>query len=276
VRLVADFVGHVRRADLLRPGDRVVVACSGGADSVALAHLAARSARRLGLAGVVLAHLDHALRPGSRDDAAFVAALAKRLGLPLVAERRAVRKRRGESPEAAARRVRYAFLERAAEKAGADVVATAHHMDDQAETVLLAVLRGTGPRGLAAMAPSRALRRGSKVRLVRPLLPFRRERLREWLARWSEPWREDPTNEAGNVRALLRSRAMPVLRECAGRDPVPLLARLAENARDAESKRPCAGEPAQGRGGDAEAASSRTRSPRARRSTTRRRSSSRA
>lgn len=231
MRLVSDFVGHVRAAELLRPGDRVLVACSGGADSTALALLLARSARRLGLAAVSIAHLDHALRPDSRDDAAFVEDLAARLELPAISERHPVKRRRGESPEAAARRVRYAFLERAAKATGSTVIVTAHHMDDQAETVLLRILRGTGPRGLAAIRPKRPLRRGSRIRLVRPLLVFRRERLREWLTRWGQAWREDPTNASGNVRARLRNRAIPVLRECAGRDPVPLLARLAENSR---------------------------------------------
>lgn len=247
MRLLADFIGHVRRERLLAPGDRVLVACSGGADSVALAHLVARAARRLSLGAVALAHLDHGLRPESRDDAAFVAALAARLGVPLEAERRVVRKRRGESPEAAARRVRYAFLERAARAARADVVVTAHHLDDQAETVLLAILRGTGVRGLAGIPAARPLAEGSRVRLVRPLLPFRRARLREWLTRWNEAWREDGTNDGGNVRARLRARAMPVLAECAGRDPAPLLARLADNARAAESKRPSADGSAKGR-----------------------------
>jgi tRNA(Ile)-lysidine synthase len=237
VRLVADFVGHVRRTGLLLPGARVLVACSGGADSVALTLLVARSARRLRLAAVVVAHLDHGLRADSRADAAFVEALAKRLELPVVSERHAVRRARGESPEAAARRIRYAFLERAAKSVRADVVVTAHHMDDQAETVLLRMLRGTGPRGLAAIRPTRTLRRGSNIALVRPLLPFRRDRLREWLRRWSETWREDPTNESGNVRSRLRNRAMPVLEECCGRDPVPLLARLAENARTDRTRR---------------------------------------
>jgi len=238
VRLVSDFVGHVRGAELLRAGDRVLVACSGGGDSVALTLLVARAARRLRLGSVAIAHLDHGLRPDSREDAAFVEALAARLELRVVSERHEVRRARGESPEAAARRVRYAFLERAAKAVGADVVVTAHHLDDQAETVLLRVLRGTGPRGLAAIRPTRALRRGSTIRLVRPLLPFRRARLREWLARWRETWREDPGNESSNARARLRHRAMPVLAECAGRDPAPLLARLADNARAAlESKR---------------------------------------
>jgi tRNA(Ile)-lysidine synthase len=237
VRLVSDFIGHVRRAGLLGPGDRVLVACSGGADSVALALLVAKSARRLALGSVAIAHLDHGLRPGSRADAEFVEALGARIGVRVVAERHEVRRRRGESPEAAARRVRYAFLERVARSAPADVVLTAHHMDDQAETVLIRVLRGTGPKGLAGIRPSRPLRRGSKIRLVRPLLPFRRSRLREWLTRWGETWREDATNADGNVRARLRNRALPVLAQCVGRDPVPLLARLAENCKSPRGSR---------------------------------------
>lgn len=237
MRLVSDFIGHVRRTGLLEPGDRVIVACSGGADSTALALLVAKSARRIGLAGVTIAHLDHALREDSRDDAAFVARLAARLGLPLASERRRVRAKKGESPEAAARRVRYAFLERSARAAGARKIVTAHHMDDQAETVLLRVLRGTGPAGLAAIRPSRRLRRGSDLRVVRPLLAFRRDRLREWLTRWGETWREDPTNVSGNVRARLRNEALPVLRACCGRDPVPLLARLADHARAGRAAR---------------------------------------
>jgi tRNA(Ile)-lysidine synthase len=236
VRLVSDFIGHVRRTGLLEPGDRVLVACSGGADSTALLLLVAKSARRLGLASVTIAHLDHGLRADSRDDAAFVERLAARLSLPFATQHRRIRPRRGESPEAAGRRVRYDFLERAARGAGATKVVTAHHMDDQAETVLLRILRGTGPRGLGSIRPERALRKGSTVRLVRPLLAFRRERLREWLVRWGEVWREDPTNVAGNARARLRNEAMSVLRECCGRDPVPLLARLADHARSVRTR----------------------------------------
>jgi tRNA(Ile)-lysidine synthase len=246
--MLADFVGHVRREELLAPGDRVLVACSGGADSTALALLVARAARRLSLGAVTIAHLDHGLRRESRADARFVERLAERLALPVVSERHEVKRRRGESPEAAARRVRYGFLESAARTTRANVIVTAHHMDDQAETVLLRVLRGTGPRGLAAIRASRPLRRGSRIRLVRPLLAFRRERLREWLERWRETWREDPTNVGGNARARLRRRAMPVLRECVGRDPVPLLARLAAHAASRrESKRPASHVPDAGR-----------------------------
>lgn len=246
--MLADFVGHVRREGLLAPGDRVLVACSGGADSTALTLLVARAARRLSLSAVTVAHLDHGLRKGSKADARFVERLAERLALPVVSERHEVSRRRGESPEAAARRVRYGFLEQAARTTRSNVIVTAHHMDDQAETVLLRMLRGTGPRGLAAIRASRPLRRASRIRLVRPLLVFRRERLRDWLERWREKWREDPTNVSGNARARLRSRAIPVLRDCVGRDPVPLLARLAANAaRRRQTKRPASGEPGAGR-----------------------------
>jgi tRNA(Ile)-lysidine synthase len=246
--MLADFVGHVRREGLLAPGDRVLVACSGGADSTALTLLVARASRRLSLGAVTIAHLDHGLRKGSRADARFVERLAARLSLPAVCERHAVTRRRGESPEAAARRVRYGFLEQVARTTRSNVIVTAHHMDDQAETVLLRVLRGTGPRGLAAIRASRPLRRTSPIRLVRPLLVFRRARLREWLERWRETWREDPTNVAANVRARLRNRAIPVLRECVGRDPVPLLARLAAHAaRPRKEKRPASLERGAGR-----------------------------
>jgi tRNA(Ile)-lysidine synthase len=245
--MVADLIGHVRRERLLAPGDRVVVGCSGGSDSIALALLVARAAKRLRLAKVTIGHLDHGLRAGSKDDAAFVAAFAARIGVAAVAERHPVKRRRGESPEAAARRVRYRYLERVARSTGSNVILTAHHMDDQAETVLLRILRGTGLGGLRGIVPSRPVRRGSPIRLVRPLLPFRRERLREWLTRWKETWREDPTNVAGNVRARLRHKAIPALRECSGRDPVPLLARLADRAAHLQRKRPSADVSAKGR-----------------------------
>jgi tRNA(Ile)-lysidine synthase len=224
------------------------VACSGGADSTALAVLLSRAASRLALTSVTLAHLDHALRPDSAADAKFVERLGARLGLRVTVERHPVKRRRGESPEAAARRVRYAFLESAARVAGANVVVTAHQMDDQAETVLLRMLRGTGVKGLAGIRPVRALRRGLRVRLVRPLLPFRGARLREWLTRWDEKWVEDPSNVDGNVRSRLRHKAIPVLAQCSGRDPVPMLARLADNARSRKRERPSAVVSAKGRG----------------------------
>lgn len=232
------FADHVRERRLLAPGDRVVVACSGGADSTALLCLVAATAGELDLGGVVAAHLDHGLRPDSAADARFVQSLAKRLGIACAARRIHVETRAGESPEEASRRARHAFLAEVAEREGATAVLTAHHLDDQAETLLLRILTGTGIAGLAGIPAVRALDVGARpgegggadVRIVRPLLPFRREELRAWLRARRQRWREDPTNRAGNVRARLRNEAFPVLASCVGRDPAPLLARLAENA----------------------------------------------
>src|SRR5262249_22105592 len=141
------------------------------------------------LAGV--AHLNHMLRGAEADaDEAFCAALASRSGVPFVAERidvPALARAEKRSVEDAARKARYAFLERAARASGADVVAVAHTKADQAETFLLRILRGAGTRGLAAIHP----RAG---RVVRPLIDVERAALREFLATRGQPFREDATN----------------------------------------------------------------------------------
>ncbi len=224
------FVEHVRERALLPAGARVLVACSGGADSTALALLVAGARDALALGDVVLAHFDHALRPDSAADAERVRALAATLGLRCVAARAACPPRDGAGPEDAARRARLAFLARTAAEQRATHVVTAHHLDDQAETLLLRILRGTGLRGLAGIPERRRLVPG--VELVRPLLTERRAALRELVAGRGLTWSEDPTNRAGNARARLRTQALPVLAAAAGRDPAPLLARLAENAAD--------------------------------------------
>lgn len=234
MRVPERFLHHVRRTGLLPRGAHVLVACSGGADSTALLLLLARLQRPLALGSVSAAHLDHALRDGSEEDARFVEALAAELGVPCATERRPVTRQRQESLEAAARRVRYAFLAETAERLGCGVVATAHQRDDVAETVLYRVLRGTTLRGLRGVAPATTI---AGVRVVRPLLPFRREDLREWLARQGRSWREDPTNEGGNDRARIRGEVLPLVRRMLRRDPVEPLARLAEEARREVARR---------------------------------------
>lgn len=194
------FRNHLAR---LAPQDPLVLAVSGGGDSVALALLVRRAGRR-----AVVAHLDHALRPESGEDLAFVRALAERLGFPFHAERVEVAKvarERGENLEAVAREVRYAFLHRVAKRVGAKAILTAHTLDDQAETVLLQLLQGT----------ARAL--GIREReglVVRPLLPFPREALRAYLRGLGEAWREDPTNQDPRLdRNYLRLMVFPLLLE---------------------------------------------------------------
>ena len=217
-------LGTIRRHALARSGSRVLVALSGGADSVALLHLLRELERdgRLVLAGA--AHLNHLLRGADADeDEAFCAALAARLNLPFVSERIDVgelARRQKRSVEDAARIARYAFLERAAERLGADVIAVAQTRDDQAETFLLRLLRGSGTRGLGGIRP----RAG---RVIRPLLDTSRSELRQYLAERADSFREDASNSdvailrnrvRHEVIPLLQSRFSPAITDVLARD----------------------------------------------------------
>jgi tRNA(Ile)-lysidine synthase len=227
---VIDLVRHfVRRHDLIRPDTAVVAAVSGGSDSVALAHLLAELDARGELRLVGLAHFNHQLRSSAGDDERFVQRLAETLRRPLAAERedvsaRARRERR--SLEDAARAARHAGLERARIRFLADVVALGHTRDDQAETFLLRLLRGAGPRGLAGMHP----RNG---RLVRPLLECRRDDLRAWLADRGIAFVEDETNvDVAIPRNRIRAELLPLLRARFNPRIVETLADEAELARE--------------------------------------------
>ena len=217
---------------LLPPGTAVVAAVSGGADSIALLHLLARLAgSRAARMELAVAHLDHGLRRGSAADRRFVEHAARDLGLRCWACRIPVseRLRRGESLEEGARRVRRAFLLEARERLHGDLIATGHHLDDQAETVLLRLARGAGPSALAGMAE-----RGPGP-FVRPLLTFERAQLRAWLDRRGLAFREDPSNRDLRFdRNRLRHRVVPVLEAeinpRAARHVVRAAARLREDA----------------------------------------------
>jgi tRNA(Ile)-lysidine synthase len=187
-------------------GDRLVVAFSGGGDSTALLWALARLAPGHELR-IVAAHLDHVMDDGSGERAARAADLAHRLGVPLVNARRAVpmRRRRGESLEAAARRIRYQFLEEVRRACGARYVATAHHRDDQAETVLLRLRFGSGLRGLAAIRPAAGA-------VVRPLLELPRTSLRLAIAAAGLTPCEDPGNaDPRQPRGRMRHHVLPAL-----------------------------------------------------------------
>lgn len=213
----------------LDPGDGLIAAFSGGPDSTALLLGLARLADARGHGGcrLVAAHLDHAMDPGSAERAEAAARLAVRLGVPFVAERREVPRlrRSSESPEAAARRVRYAFLEEVRRQAGARWIVTAHHRDDQAETVLLRLLLGSGLEGLGGIRPVHGA-------VVRPFLGLPREDLLAAVeAAGLEPVR-DPTNKDLEMpRNRVRHRLLPAL------DVSPaLLARVAGRARAASAR----------------------------------------
>ena len=186
----------------------VLAAVSGGADSVALLALL-RELARAGRIRLAAAHFEHGIRgEASREDAAFVRALCAEWGVPLTEGRAdvpALAKSRGVGLEQAARDARYAFLRQAKVDQGADLIALAHHLDDQAETVLMHLARGAGLRGACGM-------REREGDLWRPLLGMRKAELTAYLREKNIPWREDATNAlADNPRNIIRLEAMPAL-----------------------------------------------------------------
>ena len=214
---------------MLTAGNRVGVAVSGGADSVALLRLLHRLRDDLGITLAVV-HFDHALRGAeSETDAAFVAELARVLGLEFLAAREDVgaeAARQGWNLEDAGRRLRYAFFERVIGEAQATHIAVAHTADDQAETLLAHVIRGTGPTGLAGIYPVAGA-------IVRPLLGTRREILREYLRANGQTWREDSTNrDLQRTRARIREQLLPVLERDFSGTIVEHLSELARLARE--------------------------------------------
>lgn len=220
---VAACRSAVRRALAGQPdldaGDRVVVAVSGGADSLALAATVAWVAPRLGLrAGAVT--VDHGLQEGSAEHAVAVTRTCAGLGLDPVAVETVTVGRAG-GPEAAARQARYAALDRARVAMGAAVLVLGHTLDDQAETVLLGLARGSGARSLAGM-PSRS------GRYLRPFLGVRREAtVAACAALGLTPW-EDPHNaDRGLSRVRVRHDALPALEAALGPGIAEALARTA-------------------------------------------------
>lgn len=206
----------------------VLVAVSGGADSVALVR--AMNALKSGGAGRLwLAHLDHQLRgQASTADAEFVCRLAGDIGLAYEVGRLAggdLPAPAGKGIEAAARRARYRFLRRAAERLGARYVVTAHNADDQAETILHRVLRGTGVRGLAGMPRVRPL--GDSAVLIRPLLGVRHAELLAYLGDLGQDYRTDATNaDTRFTRNRIRHQLLPRLAQDFNPDVVGALLRL--------------------------------------------------
>lgn len=202
-------VEALRRHAPERANPRVLVALSGGGDSVALLHIARELHERGDLTIAGAAHLHHELRGDAADqDQRFCADLTARLGIPFVTTRIDVAARARDerrSVEDAARQVRYAFFEDAADRLSADLIATGHTRDDQAETFLLRLLRGAGTRGLGGIRP----RAG---RVVRPLLEVGRDELRRYLGDRGEGFREDASNaDVAILRNRVRHELLPLL-----------------------------------------------------------------
>jgi tRNA(Ile)-lysidine synthase len=196
----------VRKAVTFEPGQTVLLACSGGPDSVALASVLDRVAREDGF-DVHLAYVNHGRRESAWQDECVVLSVGARLGRPVAT----LSVMASGDAEAALRDARYAALMACARRAGSTTIATAHTAEDQTETVLLALFRGTGLDGLAGIAPSRAL--DGDARLVRPLLRATHEELAAELRRSALPYAIDPTNAELRYRRNALRAALDGLRD---------------------------------------------------------------
>jgi tRNA(Ile)-lysidine synthase len=225
VRRVREFLAAHRP-----PPGPIVVAVSGGPDSVALL----RALCAVGPGPLAVAHLNHGLRgPASDADAAFVEELPHRLTVESVhvARRDVALEAAGENVEAAARRIRYDWLVTVAREVGAGWVATGHTADDQAETVLFQLLRGTGLDGLAGIAARRSLADG--VELIRPMLAITRTDVLDYLRQLGQDYCHDATNaDTSRTRSRIRHELLPLLAKEYNPRVVAVLDRLAMQAAD--------------------------------------------
>jgi tRNA(Ile)-lysidine synthase len=229
----------IRKRELIKAGDRVTVAVSGGADSLALLRLLLDLRSELGIV-LSVAHVNHKLRGAESDeDEQFVTELARQYELELLLRTAPVKRAQGTGIEAAARKLRYDFFLELARTGRANRIATGHTLDDQAETVLLRIFRGTGIRGLAGILPRLTLEEGGRAcgEVVRPLLGVRREEIREFLRAMGQAWREDSSNQDPSfLRNKMRQRVLPALRQTFGGPALENLADLAEIARAEEEQ----------------------------------------
>jgi tRNA(Ile)-lysidine synthase len=211
--LIARVRDHIREEGLLRPGEHALIAVSGGPDSMALLHLLSRLASELQIR-LTVAHANHGFRGEESDEEEqLVEAYASELGLSCRAahlDMPAYIRATGQTGQAASREQRYRFLTQAAAECGASKIALAHHADDQAETVLLRVLRGTGPQGLSGMLARRTF---ANVELIRPLLRINKESLVGYCREEGIPFHTDSSNaKTQYTRNRLRLQTMPLLR----------------------------------------------------------------
>jgi tRNA(Ile)-lysidine synthase len=206
--LLRDVLQTLQALQMVNSGHTVLVAVSGGPDSVAMLHALYQLRERLAI-HLIMAHLNHGMRPSAAADARFVEAMGRDLQIPYICETvdvPAYQRHHKLSPEDAARRVRYAFLRATAERQGAERIAVGHTADDQAETVLLRLLRGAGLRGLCGMPPVHGP-------IIRPLIRVQRQAVMAFLQAHQIRFRDDPSNqERQYTRNRLRLDIIPQLR----------------------------------------------------------------
>ncbi len=203
----------IARYAMLQDGDRVLVAVSGGVDSVVLLYVLRALKRELKLS-LAVAHFDHGIRPDSAQDAEFVKKLAHSLKLKFYTERAdvpAYAKAQKISLEVAARQLRYQFLEKTAQAHKFTKIALGHTLNDQAETLLMRLLRGSGLEGLSGIPP---VRPAEHCQYIRPLIACTREQIEAFAKSHKLRWREDPTNyDTTILRNKIRHTLIPILRE---------------------------------------------------------------
>ncbi len=236
--LAEQLLKTIRKLESIHAGNRVAAAVSGGADSVALLCLLLELRAELGIV-LSVAHVNHKLRGDESDeDERFVAKLVGQYGLDLHACQAPVDGSSGPDVgsgiEAAARELRYDFFRQLVREGNVGKVATAHTLDDQAETVLLRIFRGTGIRGLAGIHPRIVFEEQGRMfgEVVRPLLGFRRAALQDYLRQRGQSWREDASNrDIVFLRNRVRHRLLPLIAEEFGEAAIEHMGELAEIAR---------------------------------------------
>ncbi|MBI4965715.1 MAG: tRNA lysidine(34) synthetase TilS [Desulfomonile tiedjei] len=238
--LLSKVRATIRQYRMIEPGGGVVVGVSGGPDSIALINILNALKSETGFR-IVAAHMDHGLREDSWKDAEFVREMCDKMDIPIevvAQDVRAMAANEGVSIEEAGRRCRYKFFEDVRISSGANVIATAHHMDDELETFFLRIFRGSSLRGMKGIAPVRG-------QIVRPLIRAERAEIISFLEARHLPYRVDPTNlETETDRNFIRNRLFPAIRERFSnfRDPLRrTLAMLAQEDEflDAQAKKLC-------------------------------------
>ncbi len=225
------FYQEIRRKKLIEPGDHLLLAYSGGPDSTCLLSLLIRLKSKISF-NLSLAHLNHGLRASAREDEEFVSAIAKEYNLPLIIKRANVKEYARKyhlNLEEAGRELRYKFLEETRKSLLANKIATAHTMDDQAETFLLRLIRGSGPRGLRGILPE------IEGRIIRPLIFLRRHEVEAYLRELKIPFRIDESNlDRRFLRNRIRFELLPLLEKKFNPRIVANLARVADILREEE------------------------------------------
>ncbi|MBN2374807.1 MAG: tRNA lysidine(34) synthetase TilS [Sedimentisphaerales bacterium] len=235
-----EILDQIERNHLADPDDRWLLAVSGGPDSMAMltALTELKNSARLPLADLQLAHLNHQLRADQSDaDETFIRQQAKNSHLPITVARcdvQALAQNTSQSLETAARQARYDFLAQTARKNYCNKIALAHNADDQAETILHRIIRGTGIKGLAGITPIRDLDDDQSVKplqIVRPLLTVSRDQIEQFLRRRNIPWRIDASNESNTfTRNRIRNQLLPLLAEQYNPQVKQALIRLGQTA----------------------------------------------